>query len=490
MKQFIHTPHRYLHFLSITLTLLFLSTLHPQAVHAQAIISEVYPAPASGEPEWVEIFNPTDTPITLSGWKLQDKLSTPSDIFIFTTQILEAKSFLSLDLSTSKLNNTGDGVTLYSSTNQVIDTMDYTSSETAKSWTRTGLQTSVFILGIPTKSADSPSYPLYTAPTPLPTESPTPTSSPLPTATPTPTVTPVATATPEPTPIATSTPIPSPTPTATPLPTPTPSTTPSPTPNPTTSPVSTPSYDPLLITLTEVMACPAGGLEWIELYNSDTSDHALENWKIIDESSNSRTFSGIIPAHEYHIFPWSGSMLNNAGDSLTITTATGTIIAQLGYESYTSGHSQNVINTAAGIESYSAAATPGLPNTPQAVESPLPTPTATPTPTAAPKKSATPTPSAPAAAKQTATAGSKNIPRSPVPPFTIHWPQVLGVSTTATESAGGHSNTDTEVPRVLAPAAAPSTPLISGILSGVLTTTSSLWILYGKKLLEILHNSA
>jgi endonuclease YncB( thermonuclease family) len=49
----------------------------------EAVISEVFPSPAPGNPEWIELQNPTDHDISLAGWRLddvRDKGSKPYDI--------------------------------------------------------------------------------------------------------------------------------------------------------------------------------------------------------------------------------------------------------------------------------------------------------------------------------------------------------------------------------------------------------------------------
>lgn len=319
--------------------------LEPRLVSAQVIISEVYPAPPTGESEWVELFNSSSEAISLTGWKLRDQLATPSDIYSFTDESIAPLSFLVAQLPTAKLNNTSDGVTLYSQFGEVINTMSYANTQAATSW-QLILASTGYILSTPSKGGDSLEYPLITnvSPTPSPFSTPFPSPSAsadtnLPLATPTPIVTPE--------PIPTSTPqtldtAPTPTPQPTLLATPTALPSPSPAPNtplitltPTPTPVST-SISPQL---SEFMACPDSGSEWLELYNPSETDIEITNWKITDTTGNYRTFSGVISKKSFGVFSWSSGLLNNSGDGFSLASSTGQVTAQLEYEDCHTGMS-------------------------------------------------------------------------------------------------------------------------------------------------------
>lgn len=124
------------------------------------------------------------------------------------------------------------------------------------------------------------------------------------------------------------------TPCSTPTPTPTspPSATPSAAPTPTPSPIPNNT-----IFITEFMACPASGNEWIELFNASSSTIDVTNWQIIDAANNKKTLAGSIPAQSYKTFEWTGSLLNNTGDSFKLITTTGQVLAEAAYESCTTG---------------------------------------------------------------------------------------------------------------------------------------------------------
>lgn len=122
-------------------------------------------------------------------------------------------------------------------------------------------------------------------------------------------------------------------------PSPSPSSTPTATPTSTPSPTPTPTATPLVqnVYLTEFMACPASGNEWLELYNSNPTPLTVTNWQIIDETGNKKYLNGTIPANEFLKFEWTGSLLNNTGDSFTVVTNNGQTIGTASYDSCSTG---------------------------------------------------------------------------------------------------------------------------------------------------------
>ena len=111
-----------------------------EAKYNDLIINEIMYAPASGEPEWIEIFNTTSLPINLNGWKIGDNststLVTSEDIFVSPHSYL----VISKDSTLTKyflvrsqiaianfpsLNNTGDAVVLKDSFGNNVDSLEY-----------------------------------------------------------------------------------------------------------------------------------------------------------------------------------------------------------------------------------------------------------------------------------------------------------------------------------------------------------------------------
>ena len=129
---------------SWAILILFLFSLFPflsQAVDfPKILINELLPSPAGSdtEEEWIEIFNPNDFEVDLSGWKIQDTTGkTKTYIFPKGTKIL-AKGFLVLKRPVSKitLNNDGDGLKLIDSSGKTIDEISYQKAQKGKSFNR------------------------------------------------------------------------------------------------------------------------------------------------------------------------------------------------------------------------------------------------------------------------------------------------------------------------------------------------------------------
>lgn len=293
--------------------------VHPVTATAQefgVILTELYPAPASGDSEWVELFNSASTSANLAGLWLTDELTTPSTIYTFsqTEPLLNPGEFRVVSTTANKLNNTGDSVTLYSSDGVLVSQLVYTSSQAGMSQQRVSSTTTATTPVSSTPGADNPLYSVLANVIPPPTPSPTPTSTP----------------------------------------------TTSPTPMPPPAAVAVDS-----ISVTEIMACPASGqTEWIELYNAGATT-TLSNWRITDQSGNFRTLEGTLPANSYTAFTWTGSLLNNAGDGVVISSNTGQSIESASYDVCETGKS---LILSSEQEWVSAVPSPGLAN-PSAISS-------------------------------------------------------------------------------------------------------------------------
>lgn len=79
-------------------------------------ISEVFAAPASGQSEWVEIYNYGSTEIDLVGWYLQDNRGKHN-----LSGIIKSNEFKVINDLKISLNNTGELIELFNSQNQPID---------------------------------------------------------------------------------------------------------------------------------------------------------------------------------------------------------------------------------------------------------------------------------------------------------------------------------------------------------------------------------
>lgn len=110
---------------------------------AHPIITEIFPNPDTtlNQTEFVELYNPSSVPIDLSEYQLWDQLSKaskfwpPSGLEEFPD--LPPKGYLAIQLDKTVLNNSGDQVQVLWQ-NSVVDTVEYSGSESGKSWSLIG----------------------------------------------------------------------------------------------------------------------------------------------------------------------------------------------------------------------------------------------------------------------------------------------------------------------------------------------------------------
>ena len=86
------------------------------------------PAPASGEPEWVELRNPNNQTVDLSGWKIDDAEGGSSPFVLPSGSNISAGSVQRVNLAHSMFNNAGDNVRLLSPTAAVVEMVTYSAS--------------------------------------------------------------------------------------------------------------------------------------------------------------------------------------------------------------------------------------------------------------------------------------------------------------------------------------------------------------------------
>lgn len=254
---------------------------YSQSSSSTVVINEIHPNPSSGS-EWIELYLPMSSIVSsldLAGWSLWDELSQSNLIYQFVDQQLITGSYLVIEIQ-NKLNNGGDGVLLKNAGDSIIDQMSYSSSQTGISWARTPNGTGDFVLSPPSPNAANL--------TPTPTSAPTPSPSVVP---PTPTVT------------------------FTPLP-------------------STNS-----ILLSEIMACPSEGREWVELVSTSNESINLDNWTLWDSQNKIYLFSQETITPQGFVTVDIYQKLNNSGDEVTLKEPGGNSIATMSYLGCTTDHS-------------------------------------------------------------------------------------------------------------------------------------------------------
>jgi len=96
-------------------------------------LNELYPAPKSGEKEFVELYNPNNFSVDLDGWQLQDKAK---NIF-FLSGVIKAKSFL-VFYPNFALNNDQEELMLFDPNKEKSDSVSYEQALGAFSYSRFG----------------------------------------------------------------------------------------------------------------------------------------------------------------------------------------------------------------------------------------------------------------------------------------------------------------------------------------------------------------
>ncbi|MCR4256190.1 MAG: hypothetical protein NUW08_00615, partial [Candidatus Uhrbacteria bacterium] len=134
-------------------------------------LHRVYPAPPSGEREWVEIKLPDGTSLTdLDGYALYDAVSRaalfpPSDM----TLVSQVGNIVRIELTSAKLNNGGDTVELRRPDGSVVERMTYPKTASGQSWTKNSEETAWMLEGgtSPSEEPETTEEIVYLPPPPL-----------------------------------------------------------------------------------------------------------------------------------------------------------------------------------------------------------------------------------------------------------------------------------------------------------------------------------
>jgi len=101
---------------------IFLISSKSFAASESIVINEIYPAPLSGEKEWVELYNPTDLDIDLANYSLKDGSVAAKNL----TGTILAGDFFIFEVSSGWLNNSGETLSLvYKPDSTVSDQVTY-----------------------------------------------------------------------------------------------------------------------------------------------------------------------------------------------------------------------------------------------------------------------------------------------------------------------------------------------------------------------------
>jgi hypothetical protein len=308
------------------------------------LINECLPAPAPGNAEWLELYNPGNTPVSTAGWIVQ-RTSQGGTVQeqALPDVTLPAVGFAAYEVSSSFLPNDGATLVLFDAQGRIVgDPISYPAMAAGQVYART-------TDGAATWSSDYP---------------PSPGSTNLP---PPPTATPTATQSPEPTP------------------------------EPHMLRINEVLPDPSGNTDAET--------EWIELYNPADTAVSTADWRIrrVSESGTERwqtlNDTTLVPGG-FAVYSFDSGFLPNSGATLTLFDAQGRAIgATVSYPALSAGQGYAYTTDAASWrDDYPLS--PGAPNMPPAAS-------ATPTHTATAKQGAAAS-SATSTPTRTPTPGSRN----------------------------------------------------------------------------------
>lgn len=233
-------------------------------IYGGVIISEIYPNPAEGGKEFVELYNITDKDIDLNNWKLDDIPNGGSTIQTLTG-IIPAKGLMVLEAGSGLkigLNNDQDSVILYDPNGTVQSQVEYTMKDSQKGssymwidgnwlWSPNPSPNTVNTAPVNDEVIINPITPTPVLPIPI---------------------------TPQ-----------------------------------------LPKYNIGSIIISELYPYPSSGEEFIELYNATEHDIDLTGWKLAD-LAKSYTLSGIISAKGYKLYNQLETKiaLNNTSETVTL----------------------------------------------------------------------------------------------------------------------------------------------------------------------------
>ncbi len=258
------------------------STIHDSDNLTQLRINEFVPNPSSGE-EWIEIYNLATSSVVIDGLKIFDavgEIATP-------TGTIEANGFFVIELTSSKLNNTGgDSVILKDASDVVIDSVSYNEVAKGNSIARsiggagsfvetttltrgaTNVITAPIVIAPTNNGGGGGSSNNYVAPPPV---------------------------------------------------------------------ILTPD-----IVINELVSDPTdGAVEFVELYNKSNASVSLAGWWIEEGSGSRNVLSGNIAPLGFFVLEKPSGSLNNAGDIVRLMSADGKEIDKVVYGNWNDGSVSN-----------------------------------------------------------------------------------------------------------------------------------------------------
>lgn len=142
------------------------------------------------------------------------------------------------------------------------------------------------------------------------------------------------------------------------------------------------------VIVSEVTANPVTGSEWVELYNPSEQEVSLANWQIKDELSSPSLVwqfsTELLQPDSFLVVTLPTAKLNNSGDAVTLTNATGQLVDRFSYTFSQSGLSWQRINLMEPIAVWKELAPTPNAHPPTSIPSPSPSSSPSPPPSVTP----------------------------------------------------------------------------------------------------------
>ena len=114
-------------------------------------ISEVMVYPEKNNPEWIELYNDNDFPVSLHDWYVDDLENEGSSPKVFSLEI-PGKQYRTFELTSSIFNNNGDSVRLLDLNKNEKDSFEYIKAIQGKTYGRTSFDSDTYCIQEPSKN--------------------------------------------------------------------------------------------------------------------------------------------------------------------------------------------------------------------------------------------------------------------------------------------------------------------------------------------------
>jgi hypothetical protein len=108
------------------------------AAQVRVLLNELLPAPTAGQQEWIELYNPADTAVSIAGWTIERTSSSSGARRTHTLDdvTLPPHGFALVSFESGFLINNGGTLALLNAQGHTIDSLDYPALSTEQGYAR------------------------------------------------------------------------------------------------------------------------------------------------------------------------------------------------------------------------------------------------------------------------------------------------------------------------------------------------------------------